>query len=132
LYFAAPGEAKGIGWKKDIEKMKTHSVIVAFAAALSLSACGDSNPLVGKWVVDGTAPGANPFTAIACGSMGEIEFTDKSMVVRGVSNPVTYDRDGSKWTINGAGQDGKGLIIEMNGSDSATIVALGCQIKKTG
>ncbi|HAH09695.1 MAG TPA: hypothetical protein DCL54_19025 [Alphaproteobacteria bacterium] len=97
---------------------------------LMLAACGDSNPLIGKWTADKEAgPGSNPFAQLACNMMGDMEFTSNALVVKGVSNPVTYSSSGDTWTLSG-GPDGKGLVIKVHSSDSATIEAMGCKIKK--
>lgn len=85
-----------------------------------LAACGDSNPLIGKW---------KPATkGMACNMLGTIEFTEKMVITHIISGPVTYSRDGARYMAT-TGQ-GFAFIFEKAGKDLKMISPYNCEMVK--
>ncbi|EGY00460.1 hypothetical protein AZA_02972 [Nitrospirillum viridazoti Y2] len=69
------------------------------SVGLLLAACGDSNPVLGKWEISKAATEDQQLAAAAFGAT--VEFTAGSMIPgNGMpAAPVTYKHDGDTWFI---------------------------------
>jgi hypothetical protein len=82
---------------------------------IALTACGETNPLLGRWVFDADASEglAAAGAVIARGFSGveEIEFREDKMVLGGKSQSVSYEVADDRVIVTGA--DGEGLVYTI-------------------
>jgi len=89
--------------------------------AVLLAACGDSNPLIGKWksVADDCV-------------LNSIEFTEKLIIMEGGifggAIPYTYSRDGARYVA--ATGDGRAFVFEKAGRELKMVSPFTCQMAK--
>lgn len=93
------------------------SGVLALLVACVLAACGDRNPLIGRWVLEPAGEDA-PMEDRAAGALftlggGEIEFTPETRVVAGEAEKVTYTIEGSRVTV--FNDRGRGTVYEVQG-----------------
>lgn len=82
----------------------------------ALASCGPRNPLIGRWVMDenqSLPPAGQLVIGALRASMGEIEFTETSMIARGAARAVRYEIAGSRVTVYGP--DGRGMVVDIEG-----------------
>lgn len=97
--------------------MKLQHRWAALAMLALLGACGDRNPLIGRWVLE-PAPETAPIQERAAGALftlggGAVEFTAETRVVAGEAEKVTYTIDGSRITV--FNERGRGTVYEVDG-----------------
>ena len=82
---------------------------------IAVTACGETNPLLGRWVFDADASEglAAAGAAISMGFAGveEIEFREDKMVLGGKSQSVSYEVADGRVIVTGA--DGEGLVYTI-------------------
>jgi hypothetical protein len=82
---------------------------------IAVTACGEANPLLGRWVFDADASEglAAAGAAISMGFAGveEIEFREDKMVLGGKSQSVSYEVADGRVIVTGA--DGEGLVYTI-------------------
>lgn len=93
--------------------MNTTRAALVFAALLPLSACGDSNPLIGEWELQADGPLGGLVTGMSNAEDRTIEFTSSSVVTGGETKAVTYEV-----------QDDKTVIVRMEGEAPTTFTVI--------
>jgi hypothetical protein len=82
---------------------------------IALIACGESNPLLGRWVFDADASEglAAAGAVISMGFSGgvEVEFREDKMVLGGKSQSVSYEITDDRVIVTGP--DGEGLVYTI-------------------
>ncbi|MDP1681906.1 MAG: hypothetical protein Q8L39_09035, partial [Burkholderiales bacterium] len=68
------------------------AILAVTVAVGALAACGDSNPLIGKWKASPASTDKG-----GCAMLGTVEFTEKIVMTTMLSSPVTYSRDGARY-----------------------------------
>ncbi len=91
--------------------------VIAVLAATLLLACGDSNPLIGKWRCDKVAD-----------IIGRLEFTEKLIMMGPISGPVKYSRDGARYIA--ATGDGRAFVFEKDGDGLRMVSPFNCRMMK--
>lgn len=99
--------------------MKTTRAALSFAALLTLSACGDSNPLIGEWELQAEGPLGGIVSGMANEDDRKIEFTSSSFIAGGETKSVTYEV-----------KDDKTVIVRMEGEQPTTFTVVEINDKK--
>jgi predicted small lipoprotein YifL len=97
--------------------MKRLYVWPTLAVLLLLAACGERNPLIGRWVLEPAGESA-PFQERAAGALftlggGAVEFTPETRVVAGEAETVTYTVEGGRVTV--FNDRGRGTVYLVDG-----------------
>lgn len=98
-------------------------VMLCLLLPLALAACGETNPLLGRWVVDEEASDglAAAGAAISMGFSGvsEVEFREDKMVTGGKSQAVSYEVAEGRVIVTGP--DGEGLVYTIIDADHVVL-----------
>lgn len=115
--------------------MKLLHRLATLAAILLLAACGEQNPLLGRWVLEPASETA-PIQDRAAGALftlggGAVEFTSETRVVAGEAEQVTYTVEGGRVTV--FNDRGRGTVYVVEGDRMVQSLAnpLGGEIKLT-
>lgn len=65
---------------------------------------------------------------MACNMVGTIEFTEKLVILGGMSGTVTYSRDGARYIA--ATGDGRAFVFEKAGNDLTMVSPFKCEMVK--
>ena len=84
-----------------------------------VTACGESNPLLGRWVFDAEASkglaAAGAVISMGFSGVEEIEFREDKMVMAGKSRSVSYEIADGRVIVTGP--DGEGLVYTIVDED---------------
>jgi hypothetical protein len=98
-------------------KMPVLRCLLIVAACFLATACGDTNPFIGKWkIVDQSG--------LLCALMGNIEITEK--LFKSTYSQVSYslERDGEGYLID-THEPGKNMIIPSINPDNTLTLNMG-------
>lgn len=90
---------------------------LALSLVFLVAACGERNPLIGRWVLEPAGETAS-IQDRAAGALftlggGEIEFTPETRVVAGEAEKVTYTVEGGRVTV--FNDRGRGTVYTVDG-----------------
>jgi hypothetical protein len=104
---------------RPFRSMQLNLATLIVLLSIALAACGETNPLLGRWVLDADASDALAAAgaALSMGMSGvkEIEFREDKMVQGGKAQAVTYEvTDGRVIVTDAAGEGLVYTIVDAN------------------
>lgn len=101
--------------------------------ALSVTACGEKNPLIGEWRAEGVDAGSMVGAALNVAGAGSpvIVFTEDTMIAGDQAKPVVYEIAGSRVVVTAKGEASGQVYTIVDGRHFDVQLPLGMKVRYT-
>jgi hypothetical protein len=86
---------------------------------LALAACGDGNPILGRWVVDAEQSPPGSATGLEMAGSDKLEFLEDRVIAGSSSLDVTYIVEDDRVTVTTL--QGQGTVYEFESRDQMSV-----------